>query len=419
MLEEYYGFDSRPFQLTPDPAFYFESNSHRKALSYLSYGLSQAEGFIVITGEVGAGKSILMAHLRQQLDAQNVTVGQIVTSLLDGEELLVLVARAFGLGEVKNKPRALAAIEQFLVRTGMDGGRTLLIVDEAQNLSRDALEELRMLSNFQIGGRPLLQTILLGQPEFRDTLRSAGSLEQLRQRVIASHHLEGMEPQEVEPYVLHRLTRAGWHGRPTLDPRLWERLHHATGGLPRKINQVMTRLLLLGTVERADRLDETMLGSVLAEMAMDAGAVDNGADKLEPAATTHEGVAACGYATGAEKAGGGMPPSQTAGDIAAEPAERAFATATPAEQSGPVSSILSTDHLEAIESAFAERDRHLTALREQIERVTHARQHDTEAPETLVHRVSEIELRLDEQERSLRHVLQMMIEYFENAGPAT
>lgn len=403
MFEEYYGFGSRPFQLTPDPAFYYESNTHRKALSYLSYGLAQAEGFIVITGEVGAGKSTLMAHLRQKLEAQNVTVGQIVTSALDSEELLVLAARAFGLGEAKNKPRALAAIEGFLNRTALDGGRALLIVDEAQNLSLGALEELRMLSNFQLGGRPLLQTILLGQPELRETLAHAGALEQLRQRVIASHHLEGMEAGEIEPYVLHRLTRAGWHGRPTLDARLWDKLYDATGGIPRKINQLMTRLLLLGMVEEADRLDAAMLETVLNELAAD-GPVQSEPrddDSGSPAAVFEE------------------PPPPVDEPLAGHPPESEVDRAPPPIVSSEEydRSEFSADHLEAIESAFAERDRHLTALREQIERVSSARDRDGAMPDDLARRIGEIEIRLGEQERSLRHVLQMMIEYFENASP--
>ncbi|MEC9109926.1 MAG: AAA family ATPase, partial [Pseudomonadota bacterium] len=213
MYEEFYGFSERPFQLTPDPAFYFESVTHKKALSYLGYGLNQGEGFIVITGEVGSGKSTLVAHLKQKLDDERLTVGEVVTSALDGEEMIHVAARSFGLDVTGgDKAADLAAIELFLHEEARNGRRTLLIVDEAQNLSIGALEELRMLSNFQLGSHPLLQTLLLGQPEFKQLLAHSDELEQLRQRVIAAHHLEPMQPGEIEPYVMHRLNHVGWNG---------------------------------------------------------------------------------------------------------------------------------------------------------------------------------------------------------------
>jgi type II secretory pathway predicted ATPase ExeA len=196
--------------LTPDPEFYFESATHKKALSYLGYGLAQSEGFIVITGEVGAGKSTLAAHLLASIDPAQLTAAQIVTSKLDGQELVHMAARAFGLDVAgHDKAAALARIEAFLHDEARAGRRCLLVVDEAQNLSVDALEELRMLSNFQLGAHPLLQILLLGQPEFRTLLQGSPRLEQLRQRVIATHHLAPMEPEEVGPYVEHRLVRAG------------------------------------------------------------------------------------------------------------------------------------------------------------------------------------------------------------------
>ncbi|WP_369692525.1 AAA family ATPase [Erythrobacter aureus] len=200
MYEEFYGFSERPFQLTPDPAFYFESLTHKKALSYLGYGLNQGEGFIVITGEVGSGKSTLVAHLKQKLDDERMTVGEVVTSALDGEEMIHVAARSFGLDVTgRDKAADLAAIELFLHEEARNGRRVLLIVDEAQNLSIGALEELRMLSNFQLGSHPLLQTLLLGQPEFKQLLAQSDELEQLRQRVIAAHHLDAMQPGRSSP----------------------------------------------------------------------------------------------------------------------------------------------------------------------------------------------------------------------------
>ena len=270
MYEEFYGFTGRPFQLTPDPAFYFESATHRKALSYLGYGLGQGEGFVVVTGEVGAGKSTLVAHLMQSIDRQRLTAGQIVTSALDGEEMVHVAAQAFGIPvQGHDKASALRAIEQFLQAEARAGRRCLLVVDEAQNLSIEALEELRMLSNFQLGAQPLLQTLLLGQPEFRDTLHSSPRLEQLRQRVIATHHLDAMDAEEVQPYLEHRLKLVGWTGRPSIESTLYPALFAATGGVPRRINQVANRLFLMGSVEERDHFDMELFARVMEEVATD------------------------------------------------------------------------------------------------------------------------------------------------------
>jgi general secretion pathway protein A len=270
MFDDFYGLDGRPFQLTPDPAFYFESNTHRKALSYLGYGLAQGEGFVVITGEVGAGKSTMVAHLMATIDPARLTAAQVVTSRLDGEEIVHVVAQAFGLMiEGHDKAGALGAIEGFLHEEARAGRRCLLIVDESQNLPIEALEELRMLSNFQLGSHPLLQTLLLGQPEFRDTLLDHPALEQLRQRVIATYHLEAMDAKEVQPYIEHRLKCVGWKGNPSFDQRVFAGIFDSTGGIPRRINQIVNRLLLLGSVDERTRIDGAMLQQVLDELGED------------------------------------------------------------------------------------------------------------------------------------------------------
>jgi general secretion pathway protein A len=268
MYDQFYGFSGRPFQLTPDPQFYFESLTHRKALSYLGYGLAQGEGFIVITGDVGAGKSTLVAHLMQTIDRGRLTAATIVTSQLDGADLVAMAAESFGIDtRGADKPATLKAIENFLHAEARAGRRCLLIVDEAQNLSVSALEELRMLSNFQLGSSALLQIFLLGQPEFRDLMRTSDSLEQLRQRVIATHHLDPMQAEEVRPYVEHRLVKAGWTGRPTLTDDAIDVLYDETSGVPRKINAVMNRTLLMGSVERLDKFDGALVSAVIADMA--------------------------------------------------------------------------------------------------------------------------------------------------------
>jgi general secretion pathway protein A len=268
MYDQYYGFSGRPFQLTPDPHYYFESLTHRKALSYLGYGLAQGEGFIVITGEVGAGKSTLVSHLMQTIDKARLTAATVVTSQLDGNDMVQMAAESYGIDtRGLDKAATLKAIENFLHAEARAGRRCLLVVDEAQNLAVDALEELRMLSNFQLGSSALLQIFLLGQPEFRDLVQQSPSLEQLRQRVIATHHLDAMDADEVEPYIMHRLARAGANGRPQLTEDAIDAIYDETGGVPRKINALMNRTLLMGSMEQLETLDGALVTAVIADMA--------------------------------------------------------------------------------------------------------------------------------------------------------
>jgi general secretion pathway protein A len=269
MYDQYYGLQGRPFQLTPDPHYYFESATHRKALSYLGYGLAQGEGFIVITGDIGAGKTTLVGHLMQTIDPARLTAVKIVSTQVEGDDMLRLAAQSFGLAtEGLPKAATLQKVEGFLHTQARAGRRTLLIVDEAQNLPVSAIEELRMLSNFQLGGQSLLQIFLLGQPEFRDLLKSP-QLEQLRQRVIATHHLEPMMAKEVEPYILHRLTVAGWVGNPTFTPAAFAALYAATSGVPRRLNALVSRVLLMGAIDQLSEIDADVVQAVVADMGLD------------------------------------------------------------------------------------------------------------------------------------------------------
>ncbi len=270
MYDQFYGLTGRPFQLTPDPHFYFESATHRKALSYLGYGLAQGEGFIVITGDIGAGKTTLVGHVMGTVDPARLTAAKIVSTQVGGDDILRLAAQSFGLA-AEGVPKAplLQRIEAFLHAQARAGKRSLLIVDEAQNLAVSAIEELRMLSNFQLGGQALLQIFLLGQPEFRDLMKSP-ELEQLRQRVIATHHLEPMLESETEPYILHRLRLVGWEGNPQFTTDAFAALHAASDGVPRRLNAVASRLLLLGAIEQRQVLDGDAVAAVLADMGQDA-----------------------------------------------------------------------------------------------------------------------------------------------------
>ncbi len=274
-MQNHYGLSGRPFQLTPDPRFWFESATHKKAMAYLGYGLQQGEGFVVVTGEIGAGKTTLASHLLATVDPARVDAIRIASTQIGGTDALRLVAQGFGLpNEGVEKAHLLTAIEAHVVERARAGQRVLLIVDEAQNLPQDSLEELRMLSNIQGPDRALVQMLLLGQPEFRERLNNAPELEQLRQRVIAAHHLTAMEPEEVGPYVLHRLGLVGWSGSPAFSQPTFAALYRATGGLPRKINTVMTRALMLGDLDAAPAITADMIDSVMADMAHDASNAD-------------------------------------------------------------------------------------------------------------------------------------------------
>lgn len=267
MYESYFKLSGKPFQLNPDPAFFFGSRGHRRAMAYLEYGLHQNEGFIVITGEIGAGKTTLVRSLLQKLDSSKVVAAQLVSTQIDAEDILRLVAAAFGVPS-KNLDKAdlLLALETFLVSVTASGKRALLVVDEAQNLTSGAVEELRMLSNFQLEDHALLQSFLIGQPEFRDMMQGAG-MQQLRQRVIASYHLGPLDVEETKAYIEHRLRHVGWRpDSPSFSANAFEAIFRATGGIPRRINTLCDRLLLAGFLAEQLALTELEVGDVVSEM---------------------------------------------------------------------------------------------------------------------------------------------------------
>jgi len=246
MYEAFYGFTGKPFQLNPDPQFYFDSRQHRRAMLFVEYGLHKGEGFIVITGEVGAGKTTLVRNLLAKLNSQQVVAASLVSTQLNAEDTLRMVAAAFGIRTKElAKSELLLSLEALLASHASQGKRCLLIVDEAQNLTAQAVEELRMLSNFQVGTHALLQSFLVGQPEFRAILQGPES-HALRQRVIAACHIGPLDADDTQGYIEHRLKRVGWDGVPLIMPDAFEAIFAASAGIPRRINLLCDRVLLSG-----------------------------------------------------------------------------------------------------------------------------------------------------------------------------
>ncbi len=271
MYESHFGLTDAPFLLNPDPGFYFDSRGHASALSYLKFGLYQAEGFIVVTGDIGAGKTTLVRTLLADIDTDKVVAAQLVSTQLEAGDLLRSTLVAFGVpAQGSSKAELLASLETYLTLLATQKKRAVLIVDEAQNLSRDAIEELRMLSNFQFGNQALLQSFLIGQPELRDMLLSR-SLEQLRQRVIASYHLGHMYRDETRRYIEFRLRKVGWQDNPSFDDDAFDEVYQWTTGIPRRINLLCNRLLLATYLAEAQRITAPDVARVAMEIRAEIG----------------------------------------------------------------------------------------------------------------------------------------------------
>lgn len=266
MYQSYFKFKAKPFRLNPDPRFFYGSATHKRALSYLRYGIEQGEGFIIITGDVGTGKTTLVSRLLRSIHQSNIITAHIVNSQLLPADLLRMAAAEFGV-EYRNLDKAslLQNLNEFFQRSAEERKRVLLVVDEAQNLTPKSLEELRMLSNLQSNGRQLVQSFLLGQKEFRNMLRSRGH-EQLRQRIIATYHLRPLSEAETREYILHRLNIVGWNDDPSLDLPVFARIYQHSKGLPRKINLLCDRLLLHACIEELHRIDERVFDEVLIDI---------------------------------------------------------------------------------------------------------------------------------------------------------
>jgi general secretion pathway protein A len=266
MYERFYNLRERPFSLTPDPDYLYPSRVHKEALSYLRYGIEGHAGFVVITGEIGCGKTTLLQTVLRGLDRQT-SVSRLVNTNLDARELIEAVMLDFGIdpGQGRSKPHLLHDLARFLVDQRMAGRLALLVIDEAQNLTQSALEEVRMLSNLETEKSKLIQIVLVGQPNLRDLL-ARPELEQLRQRVTVSYHLQALDAAETAAYVNHRLRRAAM-GAPLEFPRdVTDLIHLHSQGVPRKINAIADSILLFGYGEERHAIDVELTADVLEEL---------------------------------------------------------------------------------------------------------------------------------------------------------
>lgn len=265
MYLEYYGLTEPPFNITPNPRFLFYSAKHREAFNHLLYGIRERKGFVQLTGEVGAGKTTLCRALLDQL-GENFSTALILNPALDADQLIRAVGMEFGLN-VKGLDRleTIAEINHFLLEQMAQGRDSVLIIDEAQNLTNDLLEQVRLLSNLETDERKLLQIVLMGQPELRERLNQH-SLRQLRQRITVRYHLRSLKYFEVGQYIQHRLHISGGKGPPYFSASALWRIHRYSQGVPRLINALSDKCLLAGFVHARTKIDYWMVGKAIREL---------------------------------------------------------------------------------------------------------------------------------------------------------
>jgi putative secretion ATPase (PEP-CTERM system associated) len=265
MYERFYRLRERPFALTPDPDYLYPSRVHKEALSYLRYGIESHAGFVVITGAIGSGKTTLLQTMLRGLDGQT-TVARVMNTLLDPRELLESAMIDLGLDPAgKSKPAMLKAFGEFLVNERTSGRLVLLVIDEAQNLTLPALEEIRMLSNLETEKSKLLQIILIGQPDLRDKL-DRPELEQLRQRITVSYHLEALDSDETNHYINHRLALASIAAPLSFPRDVTDRIFDRSGGVPRLINVIADATLVFGYGEERSEIEASLIEEVITDL---------------------------------------------------------------------------------------------------------------------------------------------------------
>ena len=272
MYTQYFQLKQSPFSIAPDPRYLFMSERHREALAHLLYGVGSGGGFVLLTGEIGAGKTTVCRCFMEQIP-ENCQLAYIFNPKLSVEELLLSICEEFrivpptGAASVKSY---VDAINVHLLASHAQGRNNVLIIDEAQNLSAAVLEQLRLLTNLETSERKLLQIILIGQPELRAML-ARPELEQLAQRVIARYHLGSLSEPETASYIRHRLAVAGSTARAPFGPRLMAQIHKLSHGVPRRINLLCDRALLGAYVENQPQVTRQILRRAAAEVFADAG----------------------------------------------------------------------------------------------------------------------------------------------------
>ncbi len=270
MYNSFFGLTETPFNLTPDPRYLFLSPNHREAIDHLLYGINERKGFILITGGIGAGKTTLCRVLLDRLDEKTKSA-LILNSFISDIELLKLIVQEFGVDIDTEPDREITkkdyvdALNRFLLTNFSNGGNAVLLIDEAQNLSRDVLEQLRMLSNLETEREKLIQIVLIGQPELNDII-GAPSLRQLNDRILVRYFLKPLGPMDIKGYVEHRLVVAGSHGNITFTGGAYKRLFSRSGGIPRRINSICDRALLIAYTKGEYTLTGTIIDKAAADL---------------------------------------------------------------------------------------------------------------------------------------------------------
>ena len=265
----FFGLRDDPFSLSPDPSFFYRSEQHEEALSNLIYGVQARKGFIVLTGEVGTGKTTMLECLRDWLKQQHIEFAFLFNSRINSSEFLEMIAYDFDLRcDHKSKPAVLAALQEMLFAQVERGSTAVLIVDECHNLDWDVLEEIRLLGNLENRRGKLLQIILAGQPEF-DRKLDAPNLRQLKQRIVLRYGLKPFDVDNTAQYIESRLATAGMPNQTVFTPALIEEIHRRAQGIPRLINAICDNLLLTCFADATKLATLDMLDEVTADMRLD------------------------------------------------------------------------------------------------------------------------------------------------------
>jgi len=265
MYEKFFGLSAKPFDLIPNPYFLYPSNTHKKAMIHLEYAVRERAGFILLTGEVGSGKTTLIKDLIKKLD-RKVVFAKVFNTRVTSEQLISMINDDFGIPSGgKDKAHLLRDLNEFLIEQYAEGNQAMLIIDEAQNLDPGTLEELRLLSNLETDSAKLLQIVLVGQPELKGILAQP-SLRQLRQRISIHFHLVPLDRAEMEAYIFHRLERAGNRTAVSFSSEALERIYQYSNGIPRLINLLCDFLLLSLFSDEKREVDAEMVQDIVGEL---------------------------------------------------------------------------------------------------------------------------------------------------------